>query len=138
MAYINLLQMVYPIGAIYQSTSATSPASIIGGTWSAIQNRFLVGAGGSYKVNATGGETSHTLTVNEMPRHKHAQTFGTTNAVVGAYDDAYALPERVSGQYALSVETVTAYRQATQYAGGGASHNNMPPYHGVYIWRRTA
>lgn len=73
MAYVNLLQVIYPIGAIYQSTSATSPASIIGGTWSAIQNRFLVGAGGSYKVNATGGETSHTLTVNEMPSHTHPQ-----------------------------------------------------------------
>ena len=72
MAYVNLLQVIYPIGAIYQSTNATSPASIIGGTWSAIQNRFLVGAGGSYKVNATGGETRHTLTVNEMPAHNHA------------------------------------------------------------------
>lgn len=73
MAYVNLLQVVYPIGAIYQSVSATSPASIIGGTWSAIQNRFLVGAGGSYAVNSTGGEISHKLTVNEMPSHTHSQ-----------------------------------------------------------------
>lgn len=138
MAWTNLLEIVYPVGSIYISTVPTSPANFIGGTWAAIQNRFLIGAGESYEVNTTGGEASHTLTVNEMPRHKHAQTFGTTNSVVGAYDDAYALPEQVSGQYAVSAETVVAYRQATQYAGEGAAHNNMPPYYGVYIWRRTA
>lgn len=72
-SWVNALNIFYPIGAIYQSTSATSPASIIGGTWSAIQNRFLVGAGGSYAVNSTGGEASHKLTVNEMPSHTHPQ-----------------------------------------------------------------
>ena len=26
----------------------------------------------------------------------------------------------------------------TSYAGESASHNNMPPYLAVYMWRRTA
>ena len=36
-----------------------------------LRNRFVVGAGGEYQVNATGGEKTHTLTANEMPRHSH-------------------------------------------------------------------
>lgn len=91
MAYVNLLQVVYPIGAIYQSVSATSPASIIGGTWSAIQNRFLVGAGGSYTVNSTGGETSHKLTVNEMPSHTHNNPCAVINGGnAGQYRSLFA------------------------------------------------
>ena len=36
---------VYPVGAIFQSTSNTSPASLFGGSWTAIQDRFLYGSG---------------------------------------------------------------------------------------------
>ena len=91
MAYINLLQVIYPVGAIYQSTNATSPASIMGGTWSAIQNRFLVGAGGSYAVNSTGGETSHKLTVDEMPSHIHNNPCAVINGGnAGQYRSLFA------------------------------------------------
>lgn len=33
---LNLLDYVYPIGSIYMSTSSTSPASFLGGTWEQI------------------------------------------------------------------------------------------------------
>lgn len=36
---------IYPVGAIYMSVSSTSPASLFGGTWEQIQNRFLLAAG---------------------------------------------------------------------------------------------
>ena len=62
----------YPVGAIYQSTGSTSPASLFGGDWERIQGRFLLGTSSSYSVTATGGEERHTLTISEMPRHNHA------------------------------------------------------------------
>lgn len=133
MAYINLLQVIYPVGAIYQSTNATSPASIMGGTWSAIQNRFLVGAGESYEVNAIGGETSHTLTVNEMPAHNHAWQGVNDGASVSNSPSTY--PFRIYQDKAINWDGTQAVMKNT---GGGAAHNNMPPYYGVYIWRRTA
>lgn len=71
MAFVNLLQAVYPVGSIYQSVTSTSPASVIGGTWSAIKDRFLVGAGSSYAATTQGGEATHKLTVDEMPSHNH-------------------------------------------------------------------
>ena len=59
----------YPVGAIYISTISTSPASLFGGTWEQLKDRFLLGAGDTYAAGATGGEAAHALTVNEMPPH---------------------------------------------------------------------
>lgn len=67
--YVNLLDIVYPVGSIYHSMNSTSPAASIGGTWTAIKT-FLLGSTTSGK---TGGEEVHTLTINEMPAHSHAQ-----------------------------------------------------------------
>ena len=62
---------MHPIGSYYLSDESTSPASLFGGTWEQIKDRFLVGAGNSYSVGATGGEATHTLTTSEMPSHSH-------------------------------------------------------------------
>lgn len=63
----NLLN-AYPIGAIYASGNATSPASLFGGSWTQITNAALRGATG---VGYTGSDT-HKLTIQEMPSPKHA------------------------------------------------------------------
>lgn len=36
MAYINLLEIVYPVGSVYITTLNTSPAELVGGTWEEI------------------------------------------------------------------------------------------------------
>ena len=75
-----LLDKVYPVGSIYMSVEDNSPAEILGGEWERLQDRFLVGAGNSYSVNATGGASNHThttgghtLTENEIPAHTHGE-----------------------------------------------------------------
>lgn len=35
-------------------------------------DRFIVGAGSSYSVGATGGEATHALSTSEMPSHNHS------------------------------------------------------------------
>lgn len=81
-------QKVYPVGAIYTSTSSTSPASLFGGTWEQLKDRFLVGAGNTYAVNATGGATSasHSHTVNShnhsVPGVSHSHTNGSLLACI--------------------------------------------------------
>lgn len=67
MAYINLGQVIYPIGAIYASANSTSPASLFGGSWTQITNAALRGA---TSVGYTGSDT-HQLTIQEMPSHRH-------------------------------------------------------------------
>ena len=53
------------------SLQATSPATLFGGTWTAIAGQFLLGAGGAYPAGSTGGEAAHALTETEMPSHNH-------------------------------------------------------------------
>lgn len=82
----DLLNLLYPVGSIYMSVKDSSPAEILGGEWERLQDRFLVGAGNSYAVNATGGATSHahttgghTLTADELPKHTHGEAGGHTH-----------------------------------------------------------
>ena len=37
-----------------------------------LRNRFIVGAGNEYNVDNLGGEKEHTLTISELPSHKHS------------------------------------------------------------------
>ena len=113
----------YPVGSIYMSWSSTSPASLFGGTWTQLVDRFLVGAGQGYAVGATGGEATHKLTIDEMPNHSHNYSYPGYEAGAEWYG--------ASG-------TGKGNTVATTDAGGGAAHENRPPYLAVYMWRRTA
>ncbi|WP_425227982.1 phage baseplate protein, partial [Streptococcus agalactiae] len=67
-----------------ESTSSTSPATIMGGTWERFGNgRVLVGVSeneSEFKsVNKSGGSKTHTLTVDEMSSHSHAQYVSANN-----------------------------------------------------------
>ena len=68
----NLNNKIYPVGSIYISVNSTSPASLFGGTWEQLKDRFLLSAGNTYTAGSTGGEANHTLTVDEMPSHSHS------------------------------------------------------------------
>ena len=41
----TLLDMIHPVGSIYLSVNATSPATLFGGTWVQLKDRFLLGVG---------------------------------------------------------------------------------------------
>lgn len=68
--FINLAEVIYPIGSVYCSKINISPALNFGGTWSEVKNALLstVGYGG-----ASGGQYSgnNTMTVDQMPGHEH-------------------------------------------------------------------
>ena len=132
----------FPIGSIYQSTGSTSPASLFGGSWEKIENRFLYGSG-TNDPESTGGEEKHTLTTSEMPSHKHEgidKDTGLNRALIidrgeitGSSDINYPIL-----QFSTSSYFHMTYSYGTSNVGGSAAHNNMPPYFTVNIWRRTA
>ena len=68
----SLVDLVYPVGSIYMSVNDVSPSTLFGGTWEKLENSFLLGSG-TYSLGITGGEVTHTLTLNEMPTHTHSQ-----------------------------------------------------------------
>ena len=114
-----------PVGKLWASDDPTSPASIVGGTWERIKDKFILAAGDTYAAGSIGGEATHTLTINEMPTHNHSILSG-----VGS-----------NSQYGAKIETTSNgmfENFAIQNAGGSQPHNNMPPYLAAYIWRRIA
>lgn len=111
----------YPVGAVYISYEPTSPAEMFGGTWLEITGVFPYFNHGT----ETGGSNTHTLTIDEMPVHKHVvPTTWYVNSQV--YDRAQSTRGTGNGQFAT-----------TNNAGGDQPHNNMPAYQSFYAWRRT-
>lgn len=149
----DIISKIYPVGSIYMSMSATNPATLFGvGTWKRIsQGRMLLGADDSgYKAGATGGEAAHTLTVNEMPAHSHGISnsgdhshyfYGSDNNN-GPLTEGDGLDTEGNGHFTRNVRFTTssagAHTHTISNSGGGAAHNNMPPYLVCYIWQRTA
>ncbi len=123
-----LANLLYPVGSYYWSSNPTDPGTLFGGTWEQIKDRFVLAAGGSYTVGSTGGEATHTLTVNEMPSHTHDVYFQN--------DD---FNNSAGGGLGLTHDGTTAENnyKTTRATGGSAAHNNMPPYIVAYCWHRT-
>ena len=121
--FVNLLDVVYPVGSVYITFNETSPTDVVGGTWELLKNTFLYSSADATGI--TGGEATHTLNVNEMPTHHHYCDFASNGA---------------SGS--IWVTTYQRYSQNggwnTRDSGGGQAHNNMPPYITVHMYRRTA
>lgn len=125
----------WPIGSIYITVSNTSPATLFGGTWERISERFLLGASSSYPAGGTGGEFTHKLTQSELPNYSLSVTNGSNviRSKTGNYADAYVQTQ--SGGWGIpnwESKTVTVAS-----GGSGEAHNNMPPYLAVNMWKRT-
>lgn len=119
---------LYPVGSIYISVNDVDPATLFGGVWERIQGKFLLSGGGSsgYDIGAEGGEATHKLTVEELPRHTHPQRGAAANQRVPTGD---------SGIFPFYEES-GVYKQITGNTGGDKPHNNMPPYLAVNVWYR--
>jgi len=70
------LQSAYPVGSIYMSTVATSPATLFGfGTWVTYgSGRMLISQDGTYTAGSTGGSATTTLATTNLPSHSHSAT----------------------------------------------------------------
>lgn len=133
--FASIIDIVYPVGSIYMSVNAADPSNLFSGTsWEKLEGRFLLGSSSTYKPGSTGGEATHTLTYDEMPKHTHAMYSGNSGGPQDWEPDG--------GSYL--VDSVTESKTTwwaplgMNYAGGSAAHNNMPPYLSVNMWKRTS
>lgn len=148
----------YPVGSIYMSVVNTSPATLFGGTWVQLKDRFLVGVGDSYSNGATGGASTVTLSTNQIPAHTHGQanltgvlafkTNPTGQAIAGGASGIVSQNGKLDSQTYSTVDTGTGNTGLDKFVfnashthtsvGRGQAHENRPPYLAVYMWKRTA
>lgn len=122
----------YPVGAIYISTSSTSPASLFGRTWESIASeRVLMGVSSSHGAGSTVsaglpnivGETTAMATWRFVTP---SGAFATASSQPG--------PDGYADNLGLNVNFY-ASRCSSVY---GNSSTVQPAAYYVYMWRRTA
>lgn len=134
---------LYPVGSIYISTNSTNPSTLFGGTWERIKDRFLLSAGDSYTAGSTGGEATHTLTLNEIPSHKghlegNAGEVNNKGNAKGAWLGSKGITTQTDDtSYGYNYKN-NEYYPYNVNRGGSKAHNNMPPYLTVYMWKRIS
>lgn len=115
----SIIDLVYPVGAIYMSVNSANPAALFGGTWQAWgQGQVAVGVNpGDSDFNAaekTGGEKTHQLTVAELAKHTPSVTVNSTNtdhthsgttSGVGDHNHALATCVEEAGGFGLVTST---------------------------------
>ena len=120
---------------MWNSTVATIPTGFVlcdgsNGTPD-LRGRFVVGhhpSNNDYDINDTGGSESVTLTVAQMPSHKHDTTFDNKRYFPGGGSTSISFGG--AGGYPADIFTMSN-------EGGGQSHENRPPYYALCYIMKT-
>lgn len=124
----------------YDGGSDTTVTDYTGPMWevdTAFEAKFPVGVGtfdnagtvsvlGTTTSSAVSGEDEHTLTADEIPAHTHNVGRDEADSTSGGDMHMVALDD---GSGSIEVSSSV---------GGDQPHNNLPPFIGVYIIKRTA
>lgn len=132
---------IYPVGSLYLTVASTNPATLFGGTWERIKDTFLLAAGDTYKAGTTGGEADHKLTEEELPVVEGSATFRPWGSGNPMTETSGVFSRSTAGSTAIGFAASGSENDARELKlsfGGDQSHNNMPPYLAVNVWKRTA
>ncbi|WP_171300833.1 DUF859 family phage minor structural protein [Enterococcus cecorum] len=129
----TLLDMFYPVGAIFITTVNTNPSSYMGGSWVRFGNgQTLVGVNESDEdfnsAQKSGGSKSHTIDYENLPPR--------TGLQVNWKGGLTSYSEWKSGNLAKGTWIMSnAYDTQSPFS---KAISNLQSYITVYMWRRTA
>lgn len=142
-----------PVGKLWASDDPTSPASIVGGTWEQIKDKFILAAGDTYAAGSTGGSVTH--------QHDYTVHYNTKYGMLVNAAEEWSLSSMLydeSNQLSMHAAVKTSFdgnsatikqsiigastesdRTTTYNATGSTSYqSNLPPYKVFYVWQRVA
>lgn len=129
----TILDLVYPIGRGFIDFTDMDYSNYLGFTWEReLVGLTPVGLDSSQTefntIGKIGGEKTHKLTINEMPKHKHGLRV-TLDLNTGAGNERCP----ISGGGAV---WSTHDYYPMENTGEDQSHNNLQPYKVVAYWKR--
>jgi hypothetical protein len=131
----DFLLAAHPVGSYYWSSEATSPATLFGGTWEAITDKFVYAAG-SKTVGTTGGsDTIPTSRGESTPLYMDGNT---SYPVFVKHDNGDNNTGIFLNLPTMGISTAKGFKLATTQSLDNISTSMMPPYIVAYCWRRTA
>jgi len=148
----------HPVGSFYITQGSENPATLFGGTWTRVYDRFLVGAGSGYGVTSTGGSASHSHSTNAtntwdttltaaqsgLPSHSHATDVRYASWEASGfglaldYEQGFADRGLVTGG-GMNTASTGGWNASEGHhhyvpSVGTSSASNIPPYYAVYMW----
>lgn len=130
----DMLDIMYPVGAVYISVVECDPGQLFGGTWVQIKDTFLLSAGDTYTNGDTGGSVSnshtHTMAHTHTMSHTHSQVATTSGGP----------SNNTSGSTAISVAQMPSHNHGS---AGAHQHGSPSNYYicgtnGSYVVEKSS
>lgn len=127
--FVNLFDIIYPVGSMYFSVSNVSPVDSVGGTWEQIKDTVLAASGDSYAGPADSYDGEKYILYRQMPFHTHEMYIADVNATTHNYygnaisRSGYAWTNNLSGNSGVA-RLREQLRQDILSKGNGLSDQN--------------
>lgn len=148
--FVNLLDIIYPVGSIYITTNATSPADSIGGTWEQIENCLLAASGDIYNL-AGRFSGSNIISRLAIPDHQHVVLgwnsgagqyspvgFWNTNATTGGLWQLLSVGGKDGGDSGWNLWTKGTWRIDDDGQLVTDQEQHIPYHYSINVYKRTA
>lgn len=138
----SIFNQIYPVGAVYISTSSTSPQTLFGGTWTAIGGgRVLQTVSGSTPAAGQNyGDNSRAISTANLPSHSHSFTdFTFQESISHGGQTGQGLSQGLGSGDSDSDNYPARPRSATTgTTGSGTNFDVRQASYGVYMWKRAS
>lgn len=148
--FVNLLDIIYPVGSIYITTNATSPADSIGGTWEQIENCLLAASGDTYNL-AGRFSGSDIISQFAIPDHQHNVVgwhrdtgqyssigFWNTNATAGGLWQLLSVGGKDGGDSGWNLWTKGTWTLDNNGQLVTKQQEHIPYHYSLAVYKRTA
>ena len=135
---------ILPVGGIilWSGSVAAIPANwaLCDGTSGTpnLMDRFVVGAGSTYAVAATGGAATVTLDTTQIPAHSHTADGDLTAASAGAHTHTFSATTGGAGAWSYSVRNSTSGNDGVASGNGAQIYTISQPDHTHSVSGTTA